>query len=75
MKLYEFLYHKTQVAELCVICDSGWIVATCWIDSEDLFRIPPDLQNEEVKGDKWGYLEIVNEKGEEIKVPCHYIDI
>lgn len=75
MKLYRFLLHETKVAELCVIRDSGWIVATCWIDGEDLFRIPPDIADREVKGNKWGYLEIVNENGAAIKVPCHYIDI
>jgi hypothetical protein len=75
MKLSEFLLHKTKVAELCVIRDSCWIVATCWIDEEDLFRIPRDLADREVKGNKWGYLPIVNENGAEIKVPCHYIDI
>jgi hypothetical protein len=75
MKLYEFLLHKTQVAELCVIRDSGWIVATCWIDEEDLFRILPSISEREIKGDKWGYLPIVNENGAEITVPCHYIDI
>lgn len=75
MTLYEFLRHKTQCYELCVIRDSGWIVSSCWIDDEDLFRIPPKLADEEVKGDSWGYLHIVNENGAAIKVPCHYVDI
>lgn len=75
MKLSKFLLHETKALELCVIRDGGWIVATCWIDYEDLFRIPPDLADREVKGNKWGYLPIVNENKEKLKIPCHYVDV
>lgn len=75
MTLREFLLKKTNALELCVICEDGWITATCWIDYEDLFHIPPKLENKIVKGDKWDYLTIVNENNASIKIPCHYIDI
>ena len=75
MKLREFLLKKTNVKELCVIRDSGWIVATCWIDYEDLFAIPNRLANNIVKKDEWGYLSVVNENNAEIKIPCHYVDV
>ena len=75
MKLREFLLTKTNACELCVIRDSGWIVATCWIDYEDLFLIPNRVVDNVVKNDEWGYLSIVNENNAEIKVPCHYIDV
>lgn len=75
MKLEKFLWHRTRVGELCVIRDSGWIVATCWIDDEDLFHIPSKLADREVKNNEWGYLHITNENGTDIKVPCHYIDV
>lgn len=75
MKLREFLLKKTNVKELCVIRDSGWIVATCWIDYEDLFAIPNSLADNIVKKDEWGYLSVVNENNAEIKIPCHYVDV
>lgn len=75
MKLKEFLLRHTNVKELCVIRDNGWTVASCWIDYEDLFCIPTTLKDKEVKGDKWGYLSIVNENNAEIQIPCHYVDV
>lgn len=75
MKLREFLLKKTNVKELCVIRDSGYIVASCWIDYEDLFHIPHKLADKVVKNDEWGYLSIVNENNVEIKIPCHYVDV
>ena len=75
MKLKDFLWNKTNARELCVIRDCGWIVASCWIDYEDLFCIPPTLKDKEVKRDEWGYLSIVNENNAEIKIPCHYVDV
>ena len=71
----KFLLKKTNVKELCVIRDSGWIVATCWIDYEDLFAIPNRLVDNIVKKDEWGYLSVVNENNAEIKIPCHYVDV
>lgn len=75
MKLQEFLQKKTNVNELCAIRNGGWTVATCHIDNEDLFYIPPKLAEKEVKSDKWGYLPIVNENNACIKIPCHYVDV
>lgn len=75
MKLREFLLKKTNAKELCVIRDSGWIVASCWIDYEDLFYVPHKLADNVVKNDEWGYLSIVNENNAEIKIPCHYVDV
>lgn len=75
MRLIDFLRNKTNVKELCVIRDSGWIVASCWIDYEDLFYIPSSLADKVVRKDEWGYLPIVNENNAEIKIPCHYVDV
>ena len=77
MTLYEFLRTKTNVKELCVIRDGGWIYATFWIDHEDLFcrYIHKNLIDRKVKEDSWDYLSIVNENNACIKIPCHYIDI
>ena len=75
MKLIDFLRHKTNALELCAIRESGWIVATCWIDYEDLFQIPSKLSQQTVKRDEWDYLTVVNENNAKIKIPCHYVDI
>ena len=77
MKLYEFLQIKTQVNELCVIRDCGWIVATFWIDDEDLFcrYIHKELKYAEVKSDSWGLLSTINAIGNPWRIPCHYVDV
>ena len=75
MTLREFLRKKTNAMELCVIRDGGWIVASCWIDYEDLFAIPNRLADNIVKKDEWGYLSIVNENNACIQIPCHYVDV
>ena len=77
MKLIEFLRKKTQALELCVVCDSGWRVATYFIDYEDLFcrHLDHKLGEKEVKSDKWDYLPIVNENGAKIQIWCHYINV
>ena len=72
--VYDFCRHKTQAAELCVLCDGGWIVGAVWIDYEDIFRIPDSLRGKAVKSDHWEELTIVNEQGEKMKIPAHFID-
>lgn len=77
MTLREFLLTKTNVKELCVIRESGWIVASFWIDYEDLFcgYLDNKLGSKKVKLDSWDYLPIVNGNNAEIKIPCHYIEV
>ncbi len=75
MKLCDFLRHETNVCELCVICEDGYTVATCWIDYEDLFIIPQRLANKDVRRDYWGVLPIVTENNNKVRIPCHYIDV
>lgn len=72
--VYDFCRHKTQATELCALCDGGWVAGTVWIDYEDMFRIPDSLKDKIVKSDHWGELSIVNEHGEHIKIPVHFID-
>ena len=75
--LHEFLCKKTDVMELCVICEQGWIVCTAWIDSEDLFigSIITRILERPVVGDAWGTITIAGPGEERREVPCHYIDI
>ena len=75
--LREFLLKKTKVTELCVIREHCWIIATAWIDYEDLFcrEMNSRLLDMIVESDEWDYLPVVNENNAEIKIPCHYIDV
>lgn len=75
MDLRKWLLGMTEVYELCVICENGWIVAACWIDDEDLFihHVDPALLCKKVERDEWGTLPIWAGKGSDIKVPCHYV--
>lgn len=75
MKLYDFLRRETNVYELCVICEDGYEVVTCWIDHEDLFIIPSRLANREVRRDYWDVLPIVTENNNKMYIPCHSIDV
>lgn len=77
MTLREFLRTKTNARELCVIRESGWIVATFWIDYEDLFcrYVDRNLGERKVKLDCWDYISIVNDNNACIKIPCHYIEV
>lgn len=72
----EFLLHNTQVGELCVIRDQGWVVATVWIDSEDLFAgyLGEAVRGWTVQSDSWGTIGVYDKNGQQTRIPCHYID-
>ena len=74
MTVGEFCLKKTQVGELCVFRDAGYIIGATYIDREDLFTMSDRIQNAEVKFDEWGTLTIKTEHGDKIQIPCHYID-
>ena len=77
--LRTFLLHNTQPMELCAICEGGWVVATAWIDHEDLFMIPTELMGREIDYTKWEDLTIRGKEkpdgqyGDTMKIPCRYI--
>lgn len=74
MTVKEFCLQKTQNGELCVFRIAGYIVDITWIDNEGLFSIPNSIRYKNVKSDEWGTLEITTEHGDNIQIPCHYID-
>jgi len=74
MTVIEYCLKETQTCELVVIRDSGWVVQAVWIDHEDLFGMSEKYKNQEVKKQEWGTLPITTEHGDQIHVPCHYID-
>ena len=75
MTVREFCRYHTQVGELVVIRDCGYIKHTVWIDYEDIFVLSPKYSKREIKKDEWGYLTVTTRHGDKIEVPCHYIDV
>lgn len=75
MTLSDFCYGHTKVGELVVVRDAGYVVATAYIDAEDLFALNPQLAARQVAKDEWGRLEVTTEHGDRIAVPCHYVDL
>lgn len=69
-----FLRHCTDVYELCVIRDSGYIREIVWIDHEDL-AVHSSYSDKLVYNAEWGELPIVNNRGDKTYIPCRYIDI
>lgn len=74
MTVREFCKRRTNPNELCTITEGGWIVASVWIDYEDLFVINDRLAKREVISDRWTTLPIVTEHGDTIAIPCHEIN-
>ena len=74
MTIGEFCLHHTQVRELCVFRNSGYIVGSTWIDNEDLFAIHDGISKQEMKSHEWGTISITTEPGDKLDVPWHYID-
>lgn len=75
MTVREFCMKETQVEELVVIRDYGYIVATVWIDVEDIFSLSDELSQREVESAEWGLISVTTEHGDKISVPCHYVDM
>ena len=75
MTVKEFCLQHTKANELVGICDSGYLVHTVYIDHEDLFTIANKYINLQVKKDYWKDINIVNQQGNKVSIPCHMIDI
>jgi len=81
MTLYEYLRKKTGVRELCVITEGGWMVATAYIDYEDLFQLPARLCDMDVLGTRFDMLPVrddknsTNERERVVYVPVRVIEV
>lgn len=73
--LHDFLYHETRALELCAIRKGGWTIFTCWIDHEDLWKIPAEYNKYIVRNHEWKALTITDQNGKNQDIPCHFIDI
>ena len=76
--LANYLLFQVPANSLCVIRESGWITATAYIDSEDLFArcIHPQLRDRNVIEASAGELQARDPKSEKrCAIPCIYVDI
>ena len=72
----DFLLHKTDVGELCIIRRNGWYCQAVYIDSEDLcVLVAPSLENEIVKDDSFNNMEFTGCGGIRQVLQVHFIDI
>lgn len=75
MKVKDVLLRSTNVGELCVICECGWMVAVAYIDHEDLCScsISPRLLEETMLYDEWRDFKTISNTGAEQTIKAHYI--
>lgn len=75
MTVREFCVYKTEVHQLVAIRYRGYIIATAWIDSEDLFKLPNDIAKRPVLESSYGFLNVSGPSEDEHRVPCVFLDI
>ena len=75
MTVRKFCMTKTDPFQLVVIRKGGWIIATAYIDVEDLFRLPSDIAQAPVADHSYGFLDVADPYGQTHSTPCVYIDI
>lgn len=75
MTVIEYCREKTEVGELVIIREGGWVTCAAYIDYEDLFRLPPDIKRREVIGAERGWIKLVSPASGACNAPCVYLDI
>lgn len=75
MTVIEYCREKTEVGELVIIREGGWVTRAAYIDYEDLFRLPPDINRREVIGAERGWIKLVSPASGACNAPCVYLDI
>ena len=75
MTVIEYCREKTEVGELVIIREGGWVTCAAYIDYEDLFLLPPDINRREVIGAERGWIKLVSPASGACNAPCVYLDI
>lgn len=75
MTVIQYCREKTNVRELVIIREGGWVTCAAFIDHEDLFRLPPSIARAEVIGEECGQIRLANREGGFEDAPCVYLDI
>lgn len=75
MTVIEYCREKTEVGELVIIRSGGYAACAAYIDCEDLFRLPPDINRYEVIGAERGWIKLASPVSDPCNAPCLYLDI
>ena len=75
MTVIQYCREKTNVHELVIIREGGWVTCAAFIDHEDLFRLPASIARAEVIGEECGQIRLANREGGFEDAPCVYLDI
>lgn len=76
LTVLDFLLHKTQVGELCIIRDRGWISQAVYIDHEDLcVLVTPQYSTRTVMADSFENMVFTRDDGYKQTMQVHMIDI
>ena len=75
MTVIQYCREKTNVSELVIIREGGWVTGAAFIDHEDLFRLPPSIARAEVVDEECGRIRLANRLGGACDAPCIYLDI
>lgn len=75
MTTIEYCREKTEVHELVIIREGGWVTCAAYIDHEDLFRLPPNIAKAEVKRAERGWIRLAGPSTGSYDAPCVYLDI
>lgn len=75
MTVIEYCRHETKVHELVIIREGGYERCVAYIDCEDLFRLPPDINRREVIGAERSWIKLASPANGPCNAPCLYLDI
>lgn len=75
MTVIEYCREKTEVHELVIIREGGWLTCVAYIDCEDLFRLPPNIAHADVIDSSCDHIKVLDYQGTYVSVPCTCLDI
>lgn len=75
MTAIEYCREKTEVHELVIIREGGWLTCVAYIDCEDLFRLPPNIAHADVIDSSCDHIKVLDHQGTYVSVPCTCLDI
>lgn len=75
MTVIEYCREKTEVHELVIIREGGWLTCVTYIDCEDLFRLPPNIAHADVIDSSCDHIKVLDHQGTCVSVPCTCLDI
>ena len=75
MTVIDYCRERTEVGELVIIREGGWVTCAAYIDYEDLFRLPHDIAEAEVMDAQHGAIVVAGPANTSCYAPGLYLDI